>query len=144
MFSGPFESLPRNIGVRLALWYALVFMLSAGALLALAYYLLAAAVGAKDQEVLESELKEAASVYQNGGVRALRSWVNDLPTQVKNTTVVRLVNGFTHLALVINTPPDWITYRDVPGFEGLLKYGFVRIPLNAEKDLIREQADFRD
>jgi signal transduction histidine kinase len=144
MFSGPLDSLRRNIGVRLALWYALIFMLSTGALFALAYYLLAAAIGAKDQELLESQLKEAASVYENGGVRALRGWVGDLPAQVKNTTVVRLVNGFTQLALPINTPPDWITYRDIPGFGGLLKVRFIRIPLNAEKDLIRDQAEFAD
>jgi signal transduction histidine kinase len=142
MFSGRLDSLRRNIGVRLALWYAFVFLLSTGALLALAYYLLAAAVGAKDQEVLESQLKEAASVYQNGGVRALRTWAGDLPSEVRNTMLLRVINGFTHLALVITAPPDWYTYSDVPGFEGLLKYGLVRIPLNAEKDLIREQAQF--
>jgi signal transduction histidine kinase len=144
MFSGPLDSLRRNIGVRLGFWYALIFMLSTAALFALAYYLLAAAIGAKDQEVLESQLKEAASVYENGGVRALRGWVNDLPTPVKNTMLVRVVNGFTHLALVINAPPDWVTYRDIPGFEGFLKVRFIRIPLNAEKDFIRDQAEFAD
>src|SRR5262249_3691561 len=144
MFSGRLESLRRNIGVRLGLWYALIFMLSTAALFALAYYLLAAAIGAKDQEVLESQLKEAASVYGEGGINGLRSWVSDLPAQVQNTLLVRLVNGFTGVSVVLHAPPDWITYRDVPGFEGYLKVRFVRFPLNAEKDLIRAQAQFAD
>src|SRR5436190_6392697 len=144
MSSGPLDLLRRNIGVRLGLWYAIIFMLSTAALFALAYYLLAAAVGAKDQEVLEGQLKEAASVYQNGGANALRSWVRDLPVQVQNTMLVRLVNGFTHVALVVNAPPDWVAYRDVPGFEGFFKVRFIRIPLNAEKDFIRTQVEFGD
>ena len=144
MFSGPLEALRRNIGVRLGLWYALVFMTSTAALFALAYYLLAAAVGTKDREVLEGQLKEAASVYENGGVNALRSWVHDLPVEVQNTMLVRLVNGFTRLAVVISAPPDWIASRDVPGFEGYFKVHFIRVPLNAEKDLIRAQAEFSD
>src|SRR5690348_18450398 len=101
MSSSPLDSLRRNIGVRLGLWYALIFMLSTAALFALAYYLLAAAIGAKDQEVLEGQLKEAASVYGNGGVGALRSWVHDLPVQVQNTMLVRLVNGFTDRKSVV-------------------------------------------
>ena len=142
MFSGPLDSLRRNIGVRLGLWYALVFMLSTAALFALAYYLLAAAVGAKDQEVLESQLKEAASVYGDAGTAGLRNWVNDLPVQVQNTMLVRLVNGFTQVAVVVHAPPDWITYRDLPGTEGFIKVRFIRFPLNAEKDFIRAQAQF--
>jgi signal transduction histidine kinase len=144
MFSGPLDSLRRNIGVRLGFWYALVFMLSTAALFVLAYYLLAAAIGAKDREVLEAQLKEAASTYESGGVSALRNWVQDLPVQVKNTMLVRLVNSFTHVALVVNAPPDWVTYRDIPGSEGFFKVRFIRVPLNAEKDFIREQAEFAD
>ena len=144
MSSSPLDSLRRNIGVRLGLWYALIFMLSTAALFALAYYLLAAAIGAKDQEVLEGQLKEAASVYGNGGVGALRSWVHDLPVQVQNTMLVRLVNGFTRVALVVNAPPDWVAYRDLPGWEGFIKLRFIRVPLNAEKDFIRAQAEFTD
>ncbi len=68
MSSGLLESLRRNIGLRLSLLYALIFTVSSVALLALAYYLLAAAVGSKDREVLEARLKEAAVVYEAGGV----------------------------------------------------------------------------
>lgn len=143
MFSALLDSLRRNIGVRLGLWYVCIFTLSSAALLLLAYYLLAAAVGSKDKEVLQLQLKEAATVYESGGVDALRGWLRDLPEITRNTMLVRLENRFTHLALLINAPPEWwLAIRDVPGSEGLLKVAFVRIPLSAERDFIRAQAEF--
>ena len=54
MSSGLPETLRRNVAVRLSLWYAFIFTLSSLALFVFAYYLLAAAVGSKDQEVLEA------------------------------------------------------------------------------------------
>ena len=144
MFSGLLDPLRRSVGVKLGLWYALIFALSSGMLFMLAYYLLAAAIGSKDQEVLEAQLKESAAVYETGGLNSLRRWVQDLPEATRNTMLVRLENGFTHLALVVNAPPDWVAIRDVPGWEGIWKVRFIRIPLNAERDFIRAQAEFRD
>ena len=118
MFSGLLEPLRRNVGVRLSLLYALIFTLSSVALLALAYYLLAAAVGSKDREVLEARLKEAAVVYEAGGVTGLRSWVYNQPADVQNTMFVHLVNPFNNTDLVISAPEAWIALRDVPGWEG--------------------------
>ena len=52
MFSGLIDPLRRSIGVRLSFLYALIFTLSSAALFTLAYYLLVAAIGSKDREVL--------------------------------------------------------------------------------------------
>src|SRR4029077_20293359 len=52
-------------------------------------------------------------------------------------------NGFSGLSLVISAPQDWVAFQDVPGWKGYLKVPlFIRIPLNAERDLIRAQAQF--
>ena len=67
MFSGLLDPLRRSIAVRLGLWYALIFGLSSIALFTLAYYLLAAAVGSKDREVLEARLKWASTESADGG-----------------------------------------------------------------------------
>src|SRR5579863_1795093 len=83
MFSALVDPLRRNIAVRLSLWYALIFSLSGLALLAFAYYLLAAAIGGKDREVLEARWKEVAAVYEAGGLGALRSWWDSEPPQVQ-------------------------------------------------------------
>ena len=134
MSSGLLESLRRNIGLRLSLLYAFIFSLSSVALLALAYYLLAAAVGSKDREVLEARLKEAAVVYETGGIIALRSWVANQPAEVQNTMFVRLASPFDNSALVISAPEAWVALRDVPGWEGFLKAPYLRLPQNAERD----------
>jgi signal transduction histidine kinase len=134
MSSGLLDPLRRNIGLRLSLFYALIFTVSSVALLALAYYLLAAAIGSKDREVLEARLKEAAVVYEAGGVNALRGWVRSQPVQVQNTMFVHLVNPLNNSDLVISAPEDWVALKDVPGWEGFLKTPYLRIPKNTERD----------
>lgn len=134
MFSGPLESLRRNIGFRLSLLYALIFTTSSVALLALAYYLLAVAVETKDREVLEARLKEAAVVYQAGGVNALQAWAGSQPQQVQNSMFIRLVNPDSNTSRIISAPEDWLAFKDVPGWGGLFRRGYIRLPKNAERD----------
>jgi signal transduction histidine kinase len=142
MSYGRLEYLRRNVGVRLGLWYALIFAVSNALLFTLVYYLLATAIGSKDREVLVSQLKQAAVAYQNGGMLDLRTWVAEQPESVRNTMLVRLVNSNTHIQVPVWAPPGWVTSRDVPGFQGFLTESFIRIPLNAERDLIRAQYIF--
>ncbi|HXU78420.1 MAG TPA: hypothetical protein VN794_17735, partial [Methylomirabilota bacterium] len=113
MSYGPLEPLRRNIGVRLSLWYALIFTLSSLALLTLAYYLLAAALSSKDREILESRLKEAAAVYVAGGVHALERWSQNQPAAVQHTLFVRVITRFNEVAFV-SAPQDWLTVQDIP------------------------------
>jgi signal transduction histidine kinase len=140
MSSGLIDQLRRNIGVRLILWYALIFTISSVALLALAYYLLAAAVGSKDREVLVARLKEAAVIYEAGGVNALRDWVRSQPEQVRNTMFVRVVSTLNNAGRIISAPEDWLAFKDVPGWEGLLQTRYIRVPQNAERDYTLGQA----
>src|SRR2546426_6366382 len=100
MSFGLLDRLRRNIGVRLSLWYALIFTVSSVALFTLAYYLLAAAIGSKDREVLEARLKEAAAVYDGGGVGALQRWVKSQSPQLQQTLFVRLLNVFNSVVFV--------------------------------------------
>ena len=141
MSSGLLDPLRRNIGLRLSLFYALIFTVSSVALLALAYYLLAAAIGSKDREVLEARLKEAAVVYEAGGVNALRGWVRSQPVPVQNTMFVHLVNPLNGNDLLISAPEDWVALKDVPGFEGYLQRQYLRIPKNAERDYTLGRVD---
>lgn len=137
MFSGLLEPLRRSIALRLSLWYALVFSVGGLALLAFAYYLLAAAIGSKDREVLEARWKEVAAVYEAGGAGGLRAWWDSEPAQVQHTLLVRVVNVFENVVFV-RWPEDWVTVRDVPiGRSGLRwPVGIIRIPQNAERDFI--------
>ena len=141
MFSGLLDSLRRNIGVRLSLWYALIFTLSSASVFTLAYYVLVAAIGNKDREVLDAKVKEAAVVFQAEGVNGLERWVRSQPAEVQNTMFVRLVNDLRAIDLFISAPGEWVGIRDVPGWEGFLKERFIRIPRTAERDLILRRAN---
>ena len=135
MFSALLDPLRRNIGVRLSLWYALIFTVSSAAVFTLAYYVLVAAIGNKDREVLEARFKEVAVVYQAGGVGSLERWVRSQPSQVQNTMFVRLVSPINDVVFA-SAPPDWVTFRDAPGdWQGYRgKVPYLRIPQNAERD----------
>src|SRR5438132_4046749 len=137
MFSGLLDPLRRSIAVRLGRWYALIFGLSSIALFTLAYYLLAAAVGSKDREVLEARLKEAAAVYSGGGISSLGRWAKN-----QQTLFVRLRDFFNN-DRVVSAPSDWVAYKDVPGLAGY-KQPFIRIPQNAEKDFTLAWTGFAD
>src|SRR5438552_1735347 len=89
----------RNIGVRLGLWYAFIFTLSTVALFALAYYLLAAAIGTKDREVLEARLREYAAVYGNSGPAGLRHAIQQEEGS-KRTYFVRHLSPWNDLSHV--------------------------------------------
>lgn len=144
MFFGPLEKIRRNIGVRLGLWYASIFTLSCIALFALAYYLLAAAVGSKDREVLEARLREYAAIYEDGGLAELRSAIQQ-EAAAQKTYFVRLVSAWNDVVLV-NVPDDWITFKDIPsGLAGYRqKVGLIRIPKNAERDFVLATAVLPD
>ena len=140
---GGLAALGRNIAVRLSLWYVLVFTVSSAALFILAYYLLARAVGSKDQEVLEARLKEAAAIYDASGIAALRNWVNSQPPEIQSTTFVRLINIF-NTVVYASAPTDWVTFRDVPGWEGYRRVPYLRVPKNAERDFTIASASLPD
>jgi len=133
MFSALLDPLRRNIGVRLSLWYAFVFALSNLALFVFAYYLLAAAIGSKDREVLQARLKEVAALYEAGGVNALERWARGQSSEGSGTLLVRVVNAFGQ-QVWLSVPPGWASVQDVPGWEGYLQQVFVRIPLGALRD----------
>jgi signal transduction histidine kinase len=144
MFSGLLDPLRRNIGVRLSLWYAFIFTISSGALFMLAYYLLVAAIGSKDLEVLAARLKEAATVYEAGGVGALRTWARNQPPAVQRNMFLRLVNGFANVHVDLSVPEDWVAIKDVPGWGGLLKERVIRFPQNAERDFLLARIELPD
>jgi len=136
MSFGPIEKIRRSIGVRLGLWSALVFTLGSICLLALAYYVLAAAVGNKDREILQARLHEFAVAYQSDGLVGLKHLAAQEQGDQK-TLFVRVINGWG-VAVPVSVPDDWITFREIPtGFAGYRqRVGVIRIPKNAERDFV--------
>ncbi|HUA64999.1 MAG TPA: HAMP domain-containing sensor histidine kinase [Alphaproteobacteria bacterium] len=131
------KSARQNIGFRLGLWYAFVFAFCGVSLLMIAYYLLAGAVGRKDQEVLEARVQEYAAIYENGGLAALRDTLQQEAGNSK-TFYVRLISPWNNVATLVNVPEDWIAFKEVPsdlaGFRE--RVGFIRIPEDAARDFL--------
>ena len=144
MSFGPVEKIRRNIGVRLGLWSALIFALGCLGLLALAYFVLAAAVGGKDREVLQARLNEFAAVYDNGGLPDLRRVINQ-EERGQKTVFVRLVSPWNDVALM-SVPDEWVTFHDLPtGLAGYRRQvGVIRIPKNTERDFVLASAILPD
>ena len=71
MFSRWRERLQHTLGFRLALWYAVVFVASSLAIIALTYLLLALSLRRYDREIIQSTLVQYASAYAQGGLDAL-------------------------------------------------------------------------
>ncbi len=144
MFSGPLDKFRRNIGVRLGLWYASIFSVSCGALFVLAYYVLAAAIGSKDREVLQARLHEFAAVYVSSGLSGLRAVIRQEEAGQK-VFYVRLVSAWNDVEYV-DAPDDWITFKDMPsdlaGYRQ--KIGVIRVPKNAERDFVLASAILPD
>src|SRR5215204_4056155 len=124
----------RTLTFQLSLWYLLIFTASVILIYFFVYLLIATAVERKDREVIESRLKEYATVYRAGGVPALhRVAAQEGPRQ--KSLFVRVINPFNNV-LFIAVPQDWIEFQppaaDVRGYER--QVAWIRIPRDAEKD----------
>ena len=126
----------RSVGVQLACWYAFIFGLGSVALLAVAYYLLAAAIGSKDQEVIQARLHEYATIYEAGGPAALRNSIQQEQGK-QRTLYIRLVSAWNDITFA-SVPDDWITFHDIPtGLAGYRQHvGVIRLPKDAERDFV--------
>ena len=146
MSSNPLERLRRNIGVRLSLWYALIFTISSAALFGLVYYLFAAAVEKKEGEILEARLAEYAAIYRGGGPRALQNWLqSNAETRGQQALFVRLLNRGNDLVFA-RVPDGWLTFEDAgtdrAGYRR--QTGVLRIPRDEEKDLAIDSVELAD
>ena len=61
----------RTFGLRLALWYATLFVLGSIAIVFLTYWVAARSLERRDREIINGKLGEYAAVYARGGIDAL-------------------------------------------------------------------------
>jgi len=71
------DALRDALGLRLALWYAIIFVASALALVAVTYVLLSASLRRWDRDTIETALVQYARAYMIGGVQALAREIQD-------------------------------------------------------------------
>ncbi len=96
----------RPFGLRLALWYATLFVVGAISIVYLTYALTAASLAQRDRQIIQSKLGEYSAVYDQGGVRALAGTVEAEQRTAPERLFVRVV-GRSSEALVLSSAEGW-------------------------------------
>jgi heavy metal sensor kinase len=124
----------RTLTFQLNVWYLLTFTVSVILLYFFLYFLISRAVERKDREVIESRLKEYATIYRAGGPSAL-SRVAAQEGHRQKSFYVRLLNRFNNPVFIV-VPEDWVEFEPpVPDAVGIQRpVRWIRIPRDAQRD----------
>jgi signal transduction histidine kinase len=99
-------AISRAFGLRIALWYATLFVVGATVIVLLTYYLTAMSLAQRDQQILQSKLGEYAAAYARGGINVLAGTVRAEQQTAPERLFVRVVDRGVE-ALVLSSPNGW-------------------------------------
>jgi len=105
--SSRLERLRGALGFRLALWYAVVFVVSSLALTALTYVLLSASLRQRDRELIGTTLARYASAYERGGLPLLNRLITADRVAGRYEPLLVRVIGERAEAVYFSMPRDW-------------------------------------
>jgi len=97
---------PLFFGLRIALWYATLFVTGSIAIVLLTYYLTAASLAQRDQQIIRGKLGDYAAAYRRGGVRILAATVRAEQQAAPERLFVRVVDRGVE-AVVLSNPEGW-------------------------------------
>jgi signal transduction histidine kinase len=96
-----------TLGLRLSLWYAVVFVVSTVVLVGVTYWLLASSLARRDHDIITATLREYALRYESDGLPALERAVEvEQRTGSRERLFVRVL-GRGADALFVSMPPGW-------------------------------------
>ena len=96
-----------RFGLRLAIWYAAVFVASSLAIVLLTYTLLASSLAERDRQIVASTLREYSARYADGGLPALARAVDIEQRSGRHERLfVRVVRAGAE-TLFVSMPPEW-------------------------------------
>ena len=104
------EPRPLIFSLRLALWYATLFVSGAMAIVFVTYYLTATSLAQRDQQIIRGKLGDYAAAYQRGGVRVLASTVRSEQQVAPERLFVRVVDRGVE-SVVLSNPEGWDTSK---------------------------------
>src|SRR5438445_438637 len=93
-------------GLRLALWYATLFVIGSIAIVFLTYYVLRVSLEQRDQQIIQAKIGEYANAYQRGGFDALADTVRAEQRTAPERLFVRVVDRGAE-AIVLSQPQGW-------------------------------------
>jgi signal transduction histidine kinase len=97
---------PLFFGLRLALWYATLFVSGAIAIVFVTYYLTATSLAQRDQQIIKGKLGDYAAAYLRGGVRVLAATVRAEQQTAPERLFVRVVDRGVE-SVVLSNPEGW-------------------------------------
>jgi len=96
----------QTFGLRLALWYATLFVIGSIAIVFLTYWVASTSIEHRDREIINGKLGEYASVYARGGIGALADTVRAEQRTAPERLFVRVLDRGTE-AIVLSNPGPW-------------------------------------
>src|SRR5207237_8173203 len=106
MSSAPSSPFTRAFGLRLAVWYATLFVIGSIAIVFLTYFLTAASLAQRDRQIIQAKLGEYGAAYQRGGINALADTVRAEQRTAPERLFVRVVDRGAE-AIVLSQPEGW-------------------------------------
>jgi signal transduction histidine kinase len=97
---------PLLFGLRLALWYATLFVCGSIAIVLVTYYLTATSLAQRDQQIIKGKLGDYAAAYARGGVRVLAATVRAEQQAAPERLFVRVVDRGVE-SVVLSNPEGW-------------------------------------
>jgi signal transduction histidine kinase len=98
----------QSFAVRLSLWFAATFTVSAVILFALLYILLTSFFEQSEREIIQARLKECAAVYESQGLPALNNLVHRTEFDQNEGPFFVRVTGPQRSVLLLVAPQDWV------------------------------------
>src|SRR5436189_3851330 len=96
----------RAFGLRLALWYATLFVAGAIAIVFVTYSLTATSLAVRDQQIIKGKLGDYAAAYVRGGVRVLAATGRAEQQAAPERLFVRVVDRGVE-SVVLSNPEGW-------------------------------------
>ena len=124
-------ALSGSFGLRLAVWYAALFVVSSFAVVLITYLLTSSSLAQRDQEIIQAKLGEYATVYARGGLRALTATIEIEQRTSSERIFVRVLAGGSE-AVVTSNAEGWDPARLEVGAVSLLDGTIVQVGRSTE------------
>jgi signal transduction histidine kinase len=95
-----------TFGLRVALWYATLFVLGSIAIVFLTYYLTSLSMAQRDRQIIRGKLADYAAAYARGGVGVLAATVRSEQSVAPERLFVRVIDRGVE-AVVLSNPEGW-------------------------------------
>jgi signal transduction histidine kinase len=144
MFSRWSNRLRRVFGFRLAWWYAVIFTVSAVALVGVTYLLLGIALRQYDHDLVRNTLEQLASAYARGGVDELAREIQRTQASGRSGPLLVRTVGWRQDVIYLSVPEDWdrfdLSRLSTPALNGQQQWATLE---TGEGDIALEVASIR-